>query len=338
MESIYYVMSWACHRSCPHCYEDRFRPYYGADLERHVAQAMRDSPRIIDHLPEPITYRDMFDDFIEKRGRIILAGGEILLPALRDTVLYPGLDRLHAKYRAQGGVELIVQTTGDLLTAPILDDLLQHHVNVVSVSGMDDYHEGFTEDVRAQMRDELLGLFEARGMTEWSASTGAPAQHYHFFGATPESWIGGLWPRGRALSNELSTATLADNFCNRWSGGLNFLQTGLNGSEVSIDPEGNVFPCCIKTKFPVGNVIQEPLLQMLERLQGNPMYEAISMGHPERMGIAHGWTVEKFLERSRMVLPSGGVYTNLCIGCDAFHDEVLGVGADAGNLVQIKAE
>ena len=34
MESIYYVMSWLCHRTCRHCYEDRFRPYYGEDLER----------------------------------------------------------------------------------------------------------------------------------------------------------------------------------------------------------------------------------------------------------------------------------------------------------------
>ena len=33
MESIYYVMSWACHRKCVHCYEDRFRPYVRGELE-----------------------------------------------------------------------------------------------------------------------------------------------------------------------------------------------------------------------------------------------------------------------------------------------------------------
>lgn len=32
------------------------------------------------------------------------------------------------------------------------------------------------------------------------------------------------------------------------------------------------------------------------------------MGHPERMGIAHGWTVEKFIEKSTITLPSGKVY------------------------------
>ncbi len=32
MESIYYVMAWACHRRCKHCYEERFRPYVRAEL------------------------------------------------------------------------------------------------------------------------------------------------------------------------------------------------------------------------------------------------------------------------------------------------------------------
>jgi hypothetical protein len=98
---------------------------------------------------------------------------------------------------------------------------------------------------------------------------------------------------------------------------------------VSIDPEGNVFPCCMKTKLPVGNLLHNNLDDILDSLVGNPVYEAISMGHPERMGITHGWSVE-LLEKSRTTLPSGRAYQNLCIGCDAFHQEVL------MPLVQIK--
>jgi hypothetical protein len=93
-----------------------------------------------------------------------------------------------------------------------------------------------------------------------------------------------------------------------------------------------VFPCCIKTKAPVGNLLKEKLETIIERLQGNPVYEAISMGHPERMGISHGWSVDYFLERAKTTLPSGRVYQNLCIGCDAFHDEVL----SKPNLVAIR--
>jgi shikimate kinase len=39
LESIYYVLSWACHRRCRHCYETRFRPYVRDALRRVVDEA-----------------------------------------------------------------------------------------------------------------------------------------------------------------------------------------------------------------------------------------------------------------------------------------------------------
>jgi hypothetical protein len=330
LESIYFVMSWLCHRTCEHCYEDRFHPYHGDELKRVVEESKANIPRIISNLPERMTYLDLNDadgngSFREKRGRVIVAGGEIMLEAVREPVLYPALDQLHEKYKDRGGVELIVQTTGDILTERMVVELLEHDVSVISVSGMDEYHEGFeTEAARERLKQRLTAVFEAHGMKEWMPPPRPQEDRYfHFFGATPDSWIGKLWPRGRAQKNELSTAGLSDNFCNRWSGGLNFLQQRYSGSEVSIDPAGNVYPCCLKTKAPVGNLLDEELETVIDRLVGNPVYEAISMGHPERMGIAHGWSVEKLLEKSKTVLPSGRVYQNLCIGCDAFHEEVL---------------
>ncbi len=330
MESIYYVMTWLCHRTCEHCYEDRFHPYYGEDLRTVVRESEQNVPRIIANFPDRFTYLDLDDpdeqgNFREKRGRVILAGGEVLLEPVREAVLYPALDQLTRKYQGKGGVELIVQTTGDLLNERFVRELLEHGVSVISVSGMDEFHDGIdTVEAQQKLQAKLKAIFEAQGMLEWTPpprpDTG---RYYHFFGATPDSWIGKLWPRGRAWKNELSTATVADNFCNRWSGGLNFLQHGYSGSEVSVEPGGGVYPCCIKTKAPVGNLLENKLEDILDSLVGNPVYEAISMGHPERMGISHGWSVEKFLEKSRTRLPSGRVYQNLCIGCDAFHEEVL---------------
>ncbi|MFN3324034.1 MAG: SPASM domain-containing protein [Bryobacteraceae bacterium] len=342
MESIYFVLTWLCHRTCEHCYEERFRPYYGEDLRRVVEESRTNMPRIIENLPERMQYLNLNDPdglggFREKRGRIIVAGGEILLDPVREPVLYPAIEQLQAKYRDDGGVELVVQTTGDILTERIVRELLERGVSVISVSGLDAYHEGIGEPAaQERLRAKLTAIFRAHGMEEWQpAPRPAGARYFHFFGATPESWIGKLWPRGRAHRNELSQATLADNFCNRWSGGLNFLAYRYSGSEVSIEPNGNVYPCCLKTKAPVGNLLEEKLEAILDRLAGDPVYEAISMGHPERMGIAHGWSVEKFLERSTVRLPSGRVYQNLCIGCDAFHEEVL--GRAAGALVSIRA-
>jgi len=334
MESLYYVATFLCHRTCHHCYEDRFRPYYGADLRRVTAESVVNHARIIENFPDRMTYLDLNDCDPEtgrpreKIGRVILAGGEILLEPVRERVLYSALDLLHQKYG--GEVKLIVQTTGDLVTEKVVDELLARHVWQISVSGIDHHHDGLeTKAAQEKLVAKLTRIFESRGMVfkplvaESAGEAEMGGRYFSFFGATEDAWIGPLWPRGRAQQNELSTATLRDNFCNRWSGALNFLQYRYQGSEVSVEPNGNVYPCCIKTKAPISNLLEEKLEAILERLAGNPVYEALSMGHPERMGIAHGWTVERFIEASTIRLPSGKIYQNFCVGCDKFHEEVL---------------
>jgi hypothetical protein len=93
---------------------------------------------------------------------------------------------------------------------------------------------------------------------------------------------------------------------------------------VSVEPDGSVYPCCIKTKLPIGNLLEDNLIDILDSLAGVPAYEAITMGHPERMGLQYGWSEAKFIDASRTLTPSGSVYRNLCIGCDRFHERILG--------------
>ena len=101
------------------------------------------------------------------------------------------------------------------------------------------------------------------------------------------------------------------------------------GHRLGSEPTGDVYPCCIKTLRPIGNLLDEPLVEILDSLVGEPAFEAISTGHPERMGLAYGWSIENFLARSRTRTPGGKPYANLCIGCDAFHEEMLGPVIDA---------
>jgi len=79
----------------------------------------------------------------------------------------------------------------------------------------------------------------------------------------------------------------------------------------------------MKTGLEIGNLLDEKLSAILARLRGNPVYEAINAGAPQRMGLAHGWSEAKFLERSKATKPDGTAYANLCVGCDAFHRDVL---------------
>ena len=334
MESIYYVLCWHCHRRCKHCYEARFRPYVRDELQDVVNEARRNAPAIVANLPDTMRYLepDSRDGnrFVEKTGKIILSGGDVLTEPVREAVLYPTLEALRDKYRAAGGVKVVVQTTGDLLTPKIIDELLARDVWSISVSGMDDYHVGMQGDRKKELARKVTamlldaGVTDATGLGERSERSKIEGPLFSMFGATDDSWIGKLWPRGRAWENNLSRATLADNFCNAWSGGLNFLNHGYAGSEVSIDPSGDVFPCCIKTAHPLGNLVEEPLLKILDDLAGEPALEAINAGKPERMGLNHGWSVADYLEASQTTTPAGDAYSNLCIGCDRFHREVLG--------------
>ena len=334
MESIYYVLCWHCHRRCKHCYESRFRPYIRDELEEVVKEAETNFPKIIANLPPRMTFLEPSDDskspdsYTEKTGKIILSGGDVLTEPVRERILYPVLEALQEKYKHNGGIKVVVQTTGDLLTPKIIEELLSRDVWSISVSGMDDFHVGMEGDKKNVLAEKVIAMLEAAGIKQ---ADGEPDERmlvtgpiFSMFGASEDSWIGKLWPRGRAWKNGLSQATIEDNFCNAWSGGLNFLQHGYAGSEVSIDPTGDVYPCCIKTAHPLGNLTEEPLIEVLDDLAGIPAIEAINAGRPERMGLTHGWDEAKFIAESATTTPTGDDYENFCIGCDKFHVEVLG--------------
>ena len=131
MESLYYVMCWACHRKCRHCYEDRFRPYVRGELEAVVrgggaqlpAHRRPTFPSASPTSTRPIRARTA--RFPRKPDASFFLGGESLIDPVRERVTYRVIEALRDKYAAQGGVKVVVQTTGDILTDAIVDDLLR---------------------------------------------------------------------------------------------------------------------------------------------------------------------------------------------------------------------
>ena len=329
MESVYWVLSWACHRKCVHCYDDRFRPYVRDELEGVVREGELAFERIVRNLPDDFTYSHPFPDGRTERrsGRIILAGGEVLVDPVRTRVFYPTLDAIRTKFGDR--VRVSVQTTGDLVTPEILADMKARGVWMVAISGMDDFHVGLEGEKRLPLQRELDAMFAGQGFTQVSLSTRRrdyttePGPFYLYFGADRNSWIGELWPRGRAWTNGLSDATLATNFCARQSGAKNFMNMGQLGSEVSIEPNGDVYPCCLKTREPLGNLTEERLEDILASLRGHPAFEALNRGDPGSMGTSFGWSLERMQAEAQTTTPKGEPYANLCIACDRFHDAVL---------------
>lgn len=289
MDSIYWVISRDCNQRCPHCYNDSAPGAPGLTLDA-VA-------RCIAHLPPggdvPI-------------DRIILSGGEVLVwPEL----LFAALAGLHQRYG--DAVRLMVQTNGDLLDDRVLAQLLAAHVCRIDVASMDNYHPKST----LQRRDYLEQIFRAAGMTEatgidrGSQPANSPGT-FAFWGATEDMWIGPLWPRGRAQRKQLSKASPLDDFCGNWSGAKNFLNYRGEGCEVNVQL-ADVYPCCPMTCRPLGSLLDEPLLAILDRCAAHPVYQALNQGRPEAMGQALGINEEYGRQRTRDL-------GNHCLWCDEF--------------------
>jgi len=234
------------------------------------------------------------------------------------------------------------------MTRRHVDEMLARGVGTIAIASVDDYHAGmegakkfaFMERVRRMLAEtgaREIDLGAARDPRVQPSRDAVHRDHgngpfFLFFGAQPELWIGEVWPRGRAWTNGLSNATYETNFCARWSGGRNFLNHGQAGSEVAIEPDGSVYPCCLKTKAPLGNLTEERLVDILDSLKGHPAFEAINAGDPEAMGEAFGWTRADYRHAATVTDPTGREFANVCIGCDAFFETHL-----RGEIERIRA-
>ncbi|OYU14915.1 MAG: hypothetical protein CFE37_08525 [Alphaproteobacteria bacterium PA4] len=343
MEAIYWVLTWACHRRCPHCYDDRFRPYVREALQRVVGEGQAAYQRILANLPDDFSFVNRKGE--RQRGLLVLAGGELLIDGVREELFYPVLAAIRARW-GDMGPRISVQTTGDVLTPQLIGEMLDRGVTTIAIASIDDYHVGHQGDAKFALMAHIrammapFGLVEVGlgGVTDDRLQAPAPARRrddrpsFLFFGAQPDLWIGELWPRGRAFANGLVNATYETNFCARWSGGKNFLNHGAAGSEVAIEPDGSVYPCCLKTGAALGKLTEERLTDILDSLKGHPAFEAINAGDPEAMGLAAGWSRADFRAASTKIDPKGRAVENVCIGCDAYFADVL-----AAEIARIRA-
>jgi hypothetical protein len=288
MESLYWVFTHNCNLRCAHCYNSS-RP--GAPtVTREEADAV-------------------FANLPASTNRFILSGGEPLVePEMLHYLIACGRERYPETWIA-------VQTNGDLLDAASLARLRDAGVDHISVASQDAFHprpDGKFDVLRALLSDH--GFVErdvADPATPRERRANGP--DFSVWGASPELWVGGIWPRGRAMKYGLAQLMPEHNFCDIWSGALGFLDDHSPMQEIAIQLT-TAYPCCPGTVEPLGDLAREPLEAMLERHRGDPVWEALSAGDPEGMGAKAGVSRAHARRRIREL-------GSVCLWCDEFFTE-----------------
>jgi hypothetical protein len=206
---------------------------------------------------------------------------------------------------------IILQTNGDLLDRLLLDRLIEVGVDMFSIASYDQFHPR-----PGSKFDDLRGVFAAAGVVDRPigdpASADIPAGEvsYNIWGASPDLWVGGIWPRGRAMKYGLAQLLPETNFCDRWSGALGFLEDGSDQQEVSIQLT-TVYPCCPGTVEPLGDLAEESLASILARHRDDPMWAALNRGDPASIGEQDGFDRAAALERIETL-------GSVCLWCDEY--------------------
>lgn len=288
-ESLYWVFTQLCNDKCDHCYN-----LSGPQGERISED---ECLQIIENLPDKI-------------DRIILSGGE---PLAEKKLLYRILDALRERYADEA--QIMLQTNGDLLTAEILDTLIEKGATRFDIASIDRYHK----HAGARLMD-LAGLFESRGVNgddkdpliekDTYLVKGKPLS-WGYWGATDDMWLGGNWARGRALEKDVWKRDPAHNFCKVLSGGIGFL-SGAEGipQEISIQL-WRINPCCPGTYKAMGDARREKVADVLARVAQSPVFQKINEGDPIGMGESVG--IDREFARTRTE-----DLQNVCLWCDEF--------------------
>ncbi|MCB0515825.1 MAG: radical SAM protein [Chitinophagales bacterium] len=299
LESLYWVFTQVCNDQCSHCYN-----FSGPQGKRI---SVEECLQIIANLPEKI-------------DRIILSGGE---PLAEKEKLYRILEVLQEKYG--NDTQIMLQTNGDLLTAEILDKLIEKGVSRFDISSIDAYHKAGGNHLM-----QLAELFASRAVNGDEKDALIEKTHYlhekplswGYWGATQDMWLGGNWARGRAYANQLWKKDPEHNFCSILSGAIGFLQgTETVPQEISIQLWA-INPCCPGTLRALGDARTQKVSEVLAEAAKNPVYQMLDKGNPYRMGEHLG--VSEAYARSRC-----NALQNVCRWCDEFFREFF-VGEEEG--------
>lgn len=265
---IYFITTYNCNYACEHCSIE------AGPGKKDTTISQNDFEKVIEHLPKTSM-------------NLGLTGGEIF--TIKDS-LYGFLDYIQfenqrRKKRGQGKLEVDLQSNGFWAKNKerrerILSELENYGIGFMDIASDDKWHRREGGLKHAELK-KIKKTIKEKNYSIKSVCRGAPNNKNH------------LAPVGRAKNLNINPLRMDFN----WGGeqGIYCRNSLSKYKSLTLNPKGEVFMCCVQ-KFPLrGNVIEEPLTQIVKRVRKNPRFNAINKEGIIGLATLDGWD-EEFAE------------------------------------------
>ncbi|MEK6968966.1 MAG: radical SAM protein [Nanoarchaeota archaeon] len=252
---IYFVITKNCNYACRHCLHEA-----GPGL-KDTTISETDFRTVIRHLPK--TSLDL-----------CLSGGEVF--TIKNTLYsfldYLGYDNERRKRNGQGLISAIIQTNGfwatnDDKAKSVLFDLASRGVDWLDIASYDKFHE--EAGANLQKLERLVELARQGDFFRKVSLRGL-------------SKIKQAAPVGRAKQMELRMSRIHVNYNGNCQGAL-------GSYDLTITPKGDVNMCCVLQAPLPGNVIKEPLVDIVRRARTIERAKILDQEGIQKLALTDDW-------------------------------------------------
>ncbi len=239
---IYFVITPNCNYSCKHCY------ITAGPKRKSETISEKDFRQSVRHLPKIALNFGM-------------SGGEIF--TIKDT-LYSFLDYLNFENRrrerkGQGQIDIWLQTNGfwgtnEDRTNKILEELASFNVMDLNFAADDKYHRD--QGANKKKIEKLINIAKESRLFDEISFIGTERREH-------------IVPMGRAKEMNLRLSEIRANpefVCNE----------ALDKYDLSIMYNGDVRICCMLQLPSMGNIIKEPLVDIVRRAKKDPLFSLMN--------------------------------------------------------------
>jgi len=258
---VYFVVTENCNLKCKHCYLS------AGPEKKDTTISLSDFRKVIDHLP-----KFSLD--------LCLSGGEIF--TIKNQ-LYEFLDYVRQNNQQRDNnreLRVILQTNGYWATSQkkiekIFSELKEFNLSKLEIASNDIWHEnqGLNIDKKSNILRSIWRDYFSKEILQIRGGSDKP------------------FPMGRAKR----LVSLSDFFKRSYCG-YDLLNLSISNSGICIDTKGDVFTCCFKAFQLDGNLVNEPLEDIINRAQKTPRYIGLHKHGIKGLALADGWNEKKLEE------------------------------------------